>query len=186
MNEEHLRLCSSPEWAEFVENELLPWVLGDRTLGDHLLEIGPGPGRTTDVLRRHADHVTAAELDPDLAQKLARRLAGTNVDVIEADATRLPFAPDQFSAAACLTMLHHVPSTALQDAVLAEVARVLRPGGLLVGADGLDSADRRAAHEDDIFVPVDPETLVERLRAAGFAEAQVEVRADRIRFAATK
>jgi SAM-dependent methyltransferase len=186
VNEEHLRLCSSPEWAAFVENELLPWVLGDHTLGDDLLEIGPGPGLTTDILRRQADRVTAAELDPDLARQLAGRLAGTNVEVVEADATALPFAAGRFSSAACLTMLHHIPSAELQDAALAEVARVLRPGGLLVGADGLESAERRAAHEDDIFVPVDPETLAARLRAAGFTEAQVEVRGDRIRFAATK
>jgi ubiquinone/menaquinone biosynthesis C-methylase UbiE len=186
VNEEHLRLCSSPEWAAFVEHELLPWVLDGRSLGDDLLEIGPGPGLTTDILRNHAACVTAAELDPGLARQLADRLAGTNVEVVEADATALPFPAARFSSAACLTMLHHIPSAALQDAALAEVARVLRPGGLLIGADGLESPERRAAHEDDIFVPVDPETLVERLRAAGFAEAQVEVRGDRIRFAATK
>ena len=39
-------------------------------------------------------------------------------------------------------------------------------------------------HHDDIFVPVDPDALPGRLRAAGFAEAQVEVRGDRLRFTA--
>jgi len=185
VNEEHLAICSSPEWGRFVEDDLLPWVLGGYDLGDDLLEVGPGPGLTTDILRRHAARVTAAELDPSLAVKLAARLAGSNVDVVRADATRLPFAAGRFSAAACLTMLHHIPSAELQDDALAELARVLRTGGVLVGTDGLDTPERRRKHIGDIFVPVDPGTFPERLRRAGFADARVEVGADRWRFAAT-
>ena len=169
-----------------VEDELLPWVLDGRELGDDLLEVGPGPGLTTDVLRRKASRVTAVELDLDLAAKLASRLAGSNVTVIAGDVTRLPFPAGRFSAAACLTMLHHIPSPALQDAALAELARVLRPGAVLVGADGLDTPARRALHQDDVFVPVDPGTLEARLRAAGFADAQVGVTGDRLKFAAAK
>ena len=152
MNEAHLALCSSPEWARLVEDELLPWVLEGHDLGDDLLEVGAGPGLTTDVLRRYAAHVTAVELDVGLADQLAARLAGTNVEVVAADATRLPFPSGRFSAAACLTMLHHIPSAALQDKALAELGRVLRPGGVLVGCDGLDTPDRRRVHEGDIFV----------------------------------
>jgi ubiquinone/menaquinone biosynthesis C-methylase UbiE len=185
VNEEHLRLCASPEWARLVEDDLLPWVLAGHALGDDLLEVGPGPGLTTDILRRHAARVTAAELDPDLAEQLAARLAGTNVEVVQADATSLPFPAGRFSAVACLTMLHHIPSAALQDAALAEMSRVLRAGGVLVGTDGLDTPDRRRLHADDIFVPVGADTFAGRLRDAGFAEARVEVAGDRVRFAAT-
>lgn len=180
-----MAICSSPEWARLVEDELLPWVLHGHDLGDDLLEVGPGPGLTTDVLRRHAAHVTAVELDTDLADQLAARMTGSNVEVVTGDATRLPFEAGRFSAAACLTMLHHIPSAALQDAALAELARVLRPGGVLLGSDGLDTPDRRRVHEGDIFVPVDPGTLADRLRDAGFADACVEVLGDRLRFAAT-
>ena len=186
MNRAHLEFCSSPEWARLVEDELLPWVLDGRELGDDLLEVGPGPGLTTDVLRRQAARVTAVELDLALAEKLASRLAGSNVRVIGGDVTRLPFPAGRFSAAACLTMLHHIPSPALQDAALAELARVLRPGGLLAGSDGLDTPARRALHEDDVFVPVDPGTLEARLRAAGFGRAQVDVAGDRLRFTALR
>ena len=184
MNEEHLKLCSSPEWAAYVAGDLLPWVLGGYELGDDLLEVGPGPGLTTDILRQHAGHVTAAELDQQLARQLAERLAGTNVEVISADATHLPFPAGRFSAVACLTMLHHIPSAELQDVALAEMHRVLRPGGVLVGADGLDTPERRRVHIGDIFVPVDPAALPGRLQAAGLADARVEVRGDRLRFVA--
>jgi SAM-dependent methyltransferase len=185
VNKLHLELCSSPEWARLVEDELLPWVLDGCELGDDLLEVGPGPGLTTDILRRQAARVTAVELDLALAGQLATRLAGSNVGVVAGDVTQLPFPAGRFSAAACLTMLHHIPSPASQDAALTELARVLRPGGVLAGSDGLDTPDRRAAHEDDIFVPVDPGTLAARLRAAGFARARVDVAGDRLRFAAT-
>jgi ubiquinone/menaquinone biosynthesis C-methylase UbiE len=185
MNEAHLTICSSPEWARLVEDELLPWVLEGHDLGDELLEVGAGPGLTTDVLRRHAARVTAVELDVVLADNLAERLAGTNVEVVAADATRLPFPAGHFSAAACLTMLHHIPTAALQDAALAEMERVLRPGGVLVGSDGMDTPERRRLHEGDIFMPVDSATLADRLRRAGFSDATVEVQGDRLRFAAT-
>jgi ubiquinone/menaquinone biosynthesis C-methylase UbiE len=106
--------------------------------------------------------------------------------VIAGDVTRLPFPAGRFSAAACLTMLHHIPSPGLQDTALAELARVLRPGGLLAGSDGLDTPARRELHEDDVFVPVDPGTLEARLYAAGFGHAQVDVAGDRLRFAALR
>jgi hypothetical protein len=83
-------------------------------------------------------------------------------------------------------MLHHVPTAALQDRMLAELGRVLRPGGLLAGTDGMDTPARRRLHVGDVFVPADPAALRGRLRAAGFADPEVKVDpgADRFRFAA--
>ena len=49
MNETHLRYLASPQWAAVVRDELLPWVLGALDLGDDCLEVGPGPGVTTDL-----------------------------------------------------------------------------------------------------------------------------------------
>jgi ubiquinone/menaquinone biosynthesis C-methylase UbiE len=173
MNQQHLDLLSSEEWADYVRDDLLPRALQGVELGDHLLEVGPGPGKTTDVLRRRVERLTAVEVDPDLATALTDRLAGTNVEVVEADATSLPFGDATFSAASSFTMLHHVPSPELQDRLLAEVARVLRPGGALVGADSLDSPEMREFHVDDVLVPIDPLTFPDRLRRAGFAEAEI-------------
>jgi hypothetical protein len=63
--------------------------------------------------------------------------------------------------------LYHVPSTARQDRMLAELRRVLRPGGLLAGTDGVETPARRELHVDDDYLPIDPATLAGRLAAAG-------------------
>lgn len=174
MNEAHLRICSSPEWQAVVEEEILPNAVGDRSLGEVVLEVGAGPGLTTDAIRQMVPNLTAVELDEELAAKLAERLADTNVEVVCADASGLPFKDDLFSSALMFTMLHHVPTATLQDCVFKELCRVLRPGGLLVGSDSIDTPARRELHEGDIYNPVDPETIPERLREAGFVDISLE------------
>src|SRR5438445_3910104 len=111
MNETHLQFLASPEWAKMLETDLLPWILEAGDLGDDVLEIGPGPGLTTDLLRQRVQRLTAVELDPALAGALKERLARTNVDVIRGDAASGVLAADRFSAATCFSVLHHVPST---------------------------------------------------------------------------
>jgi SAM-dependent methyltransferase len=186
MNELHLRFLASPEWAAMLEADLLPWVLRVVDLGDDVLEVGPGPGLTTDLLRERAAKVTAVEVDDRLAAALAARLAGSNVDVVHADATTSGLPSNRFSAATCFSMLHHMPSSAIQDRLFAEVHRVLRPGGAFIGVDSVDSEGIRQGHVDDVFVPVDPATLPARLEAVGFADVCVDVDAYQIRFRATK
>jgi ubiquinone/menaquinone biosynthesis C-methylase UbiE len=103
---------------------------------------------------------------------------------VHADATTMPFPDERFSAALSFTMLHHVPTPELQDRLLAEVARVLRPGAVLAGVDSLDSDEFRGLHEGDICVPIPPEGLEGRLREAGFSQAEVEVNEYAVRFRA--
>jgi SAM-dependent methyltransferase len=186
MNEEHLKLCSSNQWAEYVEHDLLPWALGERNLGDDVLEVGPGPGLTTDVLRRRVPKLTAVEVDPQLAASLDERLEDTNVEVVCADATALPFEEGRFSAAAMFTMLHHVPSPELQNQLFSEVRRVLRTGGLFTGTDSIETSARWLLHEGDVYVPVDPTSLAPRLSEAGFVDVVVEEFGDRFRFQARR
>jgi SAM-dependent methyltransferase len=174
MNERHLQLCASAEWAQTVRHEILPWALDGRDLGDDVLEVGPGPGMTTDVLRHTVARLTAVEVDADLAAALAQRLVGSNVEVVHADGTALPFENDRFSGGTSFTMLHHVPSAAQQDRLLAELRRVLRPGGLLIGVDSIDGPEWRDLHTGDTCVPVDPATLAARLQQAGFVDIEVQ------------
>ena len=186
MNSKHLELCSSAEWAQTVEQYVIPWTLEGLDLGDDVVELGPGPGCTTDVLRNLAPQLTALEINHDLAEGLARRMAGTGVTVVHGDATDMPFPDGRFSAALALTMLHHVPTAELQDSLFREAARVLRPGGLFAGTDSLDSADFRELHTDDICVPLEPAGLQARLEGAGFTDVAVDSNPYAVRFRAAK
>ena len=184
MNERHLELCSSAEWAETVQRWIIPWVLDDVELGDDVLEVGPGPGRTTEVLVQMVPALTAVEVDPALAASLAERLGGPTLEVLEADATELPLPEGRFSAALSFTMLHHVPSAAQQDRVFAEVAGVLRGGGIFAGTDSLATPELAELHSDDTYVPIDPDALEARLRGAGFASVRVDTNDHAVRFRA--
>jgi SAM-dependent methyltransferase len=175
MNQQHLEYCSSDEWAEALRRWIVPSALADFDLGDDVLEVGPGPGRTTELLRELTPRLTAVEVDPELAAALTTRMAGTNVEVVHADATDLPFEDGRFSAVVSFIMLHHVPSADLQDRLFAEVARVLAPGRGFAGCDSLDSDEFREMHVGDVCNPVPPDALEARLRKAGFAEARVTV-----------
>ena len=184
MNEDHLRLCASAAHSALVRDDLLPWVLGEDELGEDVLELGAGPGLVTDLLIERASQVTAVEIDERLATALRARMSGRSVEVVTADATALPLPGGRFSSAACFTMLHHIPGRDLQDRALAEIARVLRPGGLLLGTDGEDTPSRRALHVDDVFEPVDPRTFADRLISVGFVDPLADSNGDRFRFRA--
>jgi SAM-dependent methyltransferase len=173
MNSEHLELCASDEWRDALRDFILPFALADARLGDDVLEVGSGPGRTTDLLRADLSRLTAVELDEHLAAALADRMAGTNVEVVNADATAMPFEDGRFTGAVSFTMLHHVPTAELQDELFAEVARVLRPGATFVASDSVASEELASFHHDDVYNPVDPSSVEARLVGAGFASADV-------------
>jgi len=185
MNRYHRRLCRSAKWRKRIEPRMA-WVLDGLELGPEVLEVGPGPGLTTDRLKKMVTHVTAIEIDPDLADSLSRRMQGSNVTVIKGDASSIPFEEAMFSAAVSFTMLHHVPSRELQDKILREVYRVLKPGGVFAGSDSLPSFSMRLIHIGDTMVLVDPKTFGARLEAAGFRDILVEPAGQAFRFRARR
>ena len=186
MNRAHALICSSRWWARTVARDLLPWGLSRLQLGDDVLEIGPGFGATTAVLAERAPRLTVLELDPGYCARLQRRLDG-RVQVVQGSATEMPFPDDRFSAVLAFTMLHHVPALELQDRLLAEAARVLRPGGLFAGTDSLGTGTVfRLLHVRDTLVPVDPDGLPARLLGAGLQEPQVRRGGRSFRFRARK
>jgi SAM-dependent methyltransferase len=177
VNQQHLDILGTDEWRQTLEERVFPFAfgpLGPSALGGDVLEVGPGPGMTTDLLRARLPRLTSIELDPDLASALRTRLAGSNVEVIEGDGTAMPFDDRHFSGVVMFTMLHHVPTVELQDAMFGEVARVLQPGGLFVASDGVARDELAALHEDDIYNPVDPASLEARLTLAGFREVEID------------
>jgi 16S rRNA A1518/A1519 N6-dimethyltransferase RsmA/KsgA/DIM1 with predicted DNA glycosylase/AP lyase activity len=117
MNRLHRWLCTSDGWCSTLQQRV-PWVIADTDLRPNVLEIGSGPGLTTDLLRTSVSRLTAIEIDPKLAAALSSRVAKSNVRVIEADATHMPFGNSEFSSAVSFTMLHHVPCLELQDQLL--------------------------------------------------------------------
>jgi ubiquinone/menaquinone biosynthesis C-methylase UbiE len=130
--------------------------------------------------------LTALEIDPKLAVALNSRLEGGNVRIVEGDATDMPFEDAEFSGAVSFTMLHHVPSLELQDQVLREVFRVLKPGAFFVGSDSLQNWWMRLIHIGDILVPVSPETFGGRLRRVGFEDIEVLKNSQAFRFRARR
>lgn len=180
MNWLHRRYCRSARWHRTIA-ALAAWALADVTLGREVLELGPGPGVTTSLLSARAPRVTAIDSDGTTACVLRSR---SGVAVVQGDAAALPFGPASFSAVAAFTMLHHVRSAVDQDHVLAEVARVLTPGGVLVGCDIRAGCGLRLAHLGDTYVPIDPTGFGARLRQAGLTAVRIDVRPGYFRFLA--
>ncbi|MGW0554250.1 class I SAM-dependent methyltransferase [Streptomyces sp. NPDC002926] len=139
--------CRSAPWGVFAGRVVLPWALAGATLEGRVLEIGSGGGTmTAQLLTTHPGiTLTAVDPDPAMVSASARRLApfGDRASARTGDATALPFADGTFDAVVSFLMLHHVVAW---ESALAEAARVLRPGGLLIGYDLLDTGPARSFH----------------------------------------
>ena len=185
MNVCHRLCCGSNRWAKEVETHVLPTVLAGVELGDNTLEIGPGYGAFLRVLIDKTPKVTAVEIDTPMAERL-QRLYGDRARIINGDGTDTGLPDNEFSSVVSFTMLHHVPTAELQDRLFAEAFRVLRPGGVFAGSDGVPSLMFQILHFRDTCNPVPPEALPDRLRAAGFQDVEVKVRKGRQRWRAVK
>ena len=146
MNRLHRWYCQSNRWRHRLGTEILPWSLKVVDLGGEVLALGPGPGLTTDWLRSQCRHLTCLELDLNLVRSLRVRNADSNVKVQVGDVTAMPFHDRTFSVVLSFTMLHHIPSPALQDRLFCEAFRVLKPGGTFAGSDSVWSAWMQLFH----------------------------------------
>ena len=114
---------------------------------ERALDVGTGAGEIALALAPFVREVIGIDIVPELLAE-GRKRAPANVELLEADATALPFDLGSFDIVATARTLHHVPRPEL---VLAEMNRVLRAGGTMVVIDQLAPGDPLAAIELNAF-----------------------------------
>jgi ubiquinone/menaquinone biosynthesis C-methylase UbiE len=149
--------------------------------GAAILEVGCGNGVSTKLLgeRLRPRRLMAIDTDPSMIRLARRRLRRappqSPIHLAVADATRMPLPERGFDAVFEVGVIHHVPEW---RAVLREIGRVLRPGGLFFFAEPSRGRLTRGLY---FFVPHDkesmfsPDELVEALSQAGL-EARLPFR----------
>ncbi len=161
-----------------TRRQVLPWILQGSDLGEHILELGAGPGAATLELARRAPRVTSLEYDHALAVRLSARAnpsaSHSNVRIVQADAAALPFVDGTFSSVIAILMLHHLKTIEWQDRAFSEIHRVLRPGGVFLAFDIPDGWIHRVGHIKSTFVPLNPATASKRLTAAGLSNVTID------------
>jgi SAM-dependent methyltransferase len=186
MNSMEHFFCSTSLWQRITHRFLLPWILSEARLGDHVLEIGAGYGAATGHLLKLAPRVTSLEYDRRSLRKLKAKHDCAEVTPLCGDAATLPFADQSFSSAVAILVLHHLKSRELQDRALAEVHRVLRPGGSFFAFEINDGWIHRVAHYRSTFTPVTPGSAFARLTKAGFSKISVDFRGGGYRVSARR
>jgi ubiquinone/menaquinone biosynthesis C-methylase UbiE len=124
-----------PVWRGYTER-VLPWL---PTQG-RTLEIGPGPGVLLARLARHSELAVGLDLSAGMLGECKQRLssAGLPVRLLNARAGQLPLASAAFDGVAMTFAFSAFPDGA---GVMAEIARILRPGGVVALVDACLPAD---------------------------------------------
>jgi ubiquinone/menaquinone biosynthesis C-methylase UbiE len=129
------RAALQRERAAALAERLDHWL--QLTGEERALDVGAGAGAFAFAIAPRVREVVAVELDEALAAR-ARADAPRNVEVVVADGEHLPFERASFDLAGTLRTLHHTPRPEL---LVAELARVTRPGGTILIVDQLAPAD---------------------------------------------
>ena len=127
--------------------EALDAIVAEQPL--RVLEVGPGTGAFAARIAAALPGVRLTAIDQSARFVELSRARG--VDAREGDAQDLPFGDESFDVVAALWMLYHVPDV---DRAIAEIRRVLRPGGLFVavtnGDDHLADLRREAGGKPEV------------------------------------
>jgi ubiquinone/menaquinone biosynthesis C-methylase UbiE len=111
------------------------WV-AERVRGS-TLEVGVGTGANLPHYVHRADEVVAVDASPAMLDQARRRPEARGVELLAADAAGLPFDDARFDTVVCTFTLCCVPD---ERTVLRELARVVRPDGLVLVADHVESS----------------------------------------------
>lgn len=116
--------------------------------GGRVVEIGAGTGVNLDLYPDTVEDLVVAEPDPHMAKRLREKLAESPraATVVEAPAERLPCEGSSFDTAVATLVLCTVPDPA---AALAEITRVLKPGGRLLFIEHVRAEDPGLARWQD-------------------------------------
>lgn len=115
-----------------------PWELGRLEPGERVLDLGSGAGTDSLIAAQMVGpdgHVTGIDMTPQMlakARAAAVEMGVANVEFIEAEAERLPFADASFTVVVSNGVIDLIPD---KDAVFSELHRVLAPGGRIQIAD---------------------------------------------------
>jgi ubiquinone/menaquinone biosynthesis C-methylase UbiE len=101
--------------------------------GERVLDVGCGTGSLTFALPQAANvgEVAAFDYSPVFVEEAQRRNSDPRITIQQADACAIPFPDDRFDRALALLVLHFVPDA---GRAVAEVRRVVRPGGVVAAA----------------------------------------------------
>jgi ubiquinone/menaquinone biosynthesis C-methylase UbiE len=149
--------------------------------GERVLEVGCGTGEIAMRAKARTGATgSVAGIDPSAEmiavarQKAAR--ANLDIDYRVASVEALPFADATFDVVLSSLMMHHLPKD-LKPRALAEIRRVLKPGGRLLIVDLTEPTSRLARLQPVWLIhrqlPSDVRDLPELLEAAGFADFEV-------------
>jgi ubiquinone/menaquinone biosynthesis C-methylase UbiE len=116
--------------------------------GGRTIELGAGTGVNLDLYPDAVADLTLVEPDPHMAKRLRERLAGSPraATIVEAPAERLPFESAGFDTAVSTLVLCTVPDP---GAAVAELERVLKPGGRLIFIEHVRAEDPGLARWQD-------------------------------------
>lgn len=96
---------------------------------ESLLEVGCGTGRFTARIASRCRQVVAVDFSAESLRVARSRIASPSVHFIQGDAGRLPLREGVADRALSCQMLEHLPTPGARQTAVAQVARVLRPGG---------------------------------------------------------
>jgi demethylmenaquinone methyltransferase / 2-methoxy-6-polyprenyl-1,4-benzoquinol methylase len=119
-----LSLGQDPLWRRFLVSRLPPD-------GGHVLDVAAGTGLVSSELLRRGFRVTALDQSPEMLTLARARLDG-RAEVVEASAESLPFEDATFDHLTVTYLLRYVEDP---GATLAELTRVIRPGGLVASLE---------------------------------------------------